>query len=202
MMRTASVASRVPQAPKVSVPRHRQLTWTPVRPSRRYSGEVIAGLRAPPRGRYHQAQVGAGTRRRMRHDGRRAHRRRGHHQPATSAPRRDAVLCCGNRPCQTFMRCSPFGSSSSPQGNGCCTGPPRAAYSHLRLGGQPLACTRRTSGRPPRDIYHRMIDTRTHSRTAGRMDDASSRLHLAPPRRGGDAARRREIVRKQATEHE
>ncbi len=33
-------------------------------------------------------------------------------------------------PSQTFIRCSPPGSSSSPHGNTRCSRPPRAAYSH------------------------------------------------------------------------
>ena len=41
-----------------------------------------------------------------------------------------ALLCRGKTPCQTFIRCSPPGSSSAPHGNGFPLNPPRAAYSH------------------------------------------------------------------------
>src|SRR6266540_2959156 len=41
-----------------------------------------------------------------------------------------AVLRTGKSPCQTFILCSPPGSSSSPHGNAFALSPPRAANSH------------------------------------------------------------------------
>ena len=49
------------------------------------------------------------------------------------------VFWAGKSPCQTFMRCSPPGSSSSPHGNALASSPPRAARSHSASVGSRVA---------------------------------------------------------------
>ena len=113
------------------------------------------------------------------------------------------VSSVGKVPCQTFIRCSPAGSRSSPQGNGEPTSPPRAACSHSASVGS----------RPPHHAAYASASRRDTCTTgwSPRSDTDEcgpfwvrpvSAVHLPPPRRGRHPAGRGEVVGEEAGEHE
>ena len=109
----------------------------------------------------------------------------------------------GKSPCQTFIRCPPPGSSSSPHGYAFPSSPPRAAKLPLRLVRKPHARPRAVRIRVvPRDVDDGMIEPLRDRRMLPLGVPPIGALNLAPPRGLHDAFGGREVIRQQAGEDE
>ena len=119
---------------------------------------------------------------------------------------RVAVRCgvpAGEPPWNTFIRCSPPGSSSSPQGNAVPAAPPRAAYSHSASVGRRVPDHAQYATESPHDTWTTGWSARSVELGLRAFGVAPVGSHdLPPPRRALHAPGGREVVWEEPAEHE